>query len=38
MEREAGVFKFNEKSLTEGAAATLKFNARPGAIAAANHQ
>jgi DNA-binding beta-propeller fold protein YncE len=38
MEREIEVFHFNGKSLTQDAAATLHFNARPGAIATADNQ
>ncbi len=38
MEREIEVFKFNGKTLTQDTAATLHFNARPGAIATADNQ
>lgn len=37
-ERDIEVYKFNGNSLTLDAAATLKFNARPGAIATSTNQ
>ncbi len=38
MENEIEVFRFDGKTLTEDTAATLRFNARPGAIATADNQ